>query len=510
MKITENYLRTLYSKIIKNAIIQEKKGRIHLANRCLHASSYLAYNFFLSYNDENADKLIKRLSSYINRCNNYTASNEAKRCVFFDSSNAFNGGLKLQYLKAINAAGWAVLYFTDNDMTSWRQKQLYDFLKNMSNVEIAYVPPRIHGKRKLQYMYDTIINYHPSKLFIHVTPYAPYYMEVCAALPQGITRYLINYTDHSFILGSAYCDYSFIQGNYGGSVSCKWRKMSIETQFLLPFYPNMVKIPFQGLPEVCKEKIIIFSGGNMWKILDEEETFFKLSKELLENIPNSIIVYAGGGQSGVISKLLRKYNIDDRFILLGWRDDIVSLFETCDLYLSTYPAVGGLMSTYACLIGKPILALAKDDNSFKVENVVCTLGNYSISKYSIADVVKEAKKLLRDNDYYNYVIKQLKAVTVTEHWFNSAFKNTIESNKNCGLEIKIDKNAGNLQHCIDNSIAYHNKSKGWIRMVSNNLGLQAVTIDLSLFVPLVQSWYYMNFRFFVKNLLVKMGLYKLI
>lgn len=500
----ERIIRELYHKIVNKAILQEKKNDLHQANRCLQASSYLAYHFYLSYDDKVADKLIQKIASRIKTNDGFQPCKDG-RCVFLDSSSTFNGGLKLQYLKAIIAAGWPVLYLTDNNMASWRYKQLYDFLVDKPNVSIVWVQKNLRGVRKMQFMYNAIVNYHPERLFIHISPDAPYYAEVCASIPKNITRYLINYTDHSFLLGvgANICDYCICQNNLGTSVSNIWRGIDKERLFLLPFYPNMINHPFQGLPDICQGKVIIFSGGNMWKILDENETYFKLCKDLLNNIKNSIILYAGGGQTEVIRKLLQKYDISDKFILIGWRDDIVSLFEKCDLYLSTFPAYGGLMSTYACLLEKPILALSREKSTSKIEDAVCSLGYYSISKLSIKEVVAEAKRMLDDKLYYKEVVEQQKRVTVTEDWFNKTFKECIEKNINCGPEIKIDSTRRILQRNIDDSIAYHTRSKGWIRMIANILGPQAISIDVRLIIPLIQSWFYMDIRHRVKDFLVK-------
>lgn len=479
MKLTEDSLRNLYAKIISHAEKSERKGNIDNANRYLTAASNLSYIFFLSYRDEKADNLLRRISQRITPIENYKKSSNTFRCVFLDSSSVFNGGLTIQYMRAIETAGWDVLYLSSQNMDSARERDLREIISSNSKVKFASIPHSLKGMNRLQYMYDTIVNFNPAHVFIHMSPFAPYFAEVCYALPKEITKYLIDYTDHSFLLGADCADYSFEFREKGVSIARSYRGYKDDQILLLPYYPNMFSSEYVGLPEECNGKKIIFSGGNYWKIMNEDETFFKMSKAILEANPEAVIVYAGVGQEAPVRKLISKYGIEDRFYLLGWRKDINELFERADLYLSTFPAFGGLMGIYAGIKSKPILALKSPNNGNNAETTICILDHYQISKESIEDVVDESVRILRNPDYAREVGERIHKCCVSREWFDEQFKMIVETPHNYVHQVKqVDCEIS--KRSIENAIVYNEKSGIWKKGLSRYLGWLVIYIKPSL------------------------------
>lgn len=74
----------------------------------------------------------------------------------------------------------------------------------------------------------------------------------------------------------------------------------------------------------------------------------------------------------IFREFIRNNGFQRRVFLLGSRRDIHAVFRACDIYMGTYPIGGGLMSQYAAVNGKPILAYASEEcPSAFVETVVC-------------------------------------------------------------------------------------------------------------------------------------------
>lgn len=481
-KLTERYLRKLYSRLLGFAKLSFRMGSIYCANRFLMASSYLAYTFYLKYHDDVAEDLVANIAQKIKKRCQYNITQDKYRCVFLDSSAVFNGGLTIQYMRAIHDAGWNVLYVTGHNMESDSQKDLRKIIASNKKAEIVSVPYKLKGVRWLQYLYDIIVDYQPTNIFLHVSPFAPAYVEVCNALPKKITKFWINYTDHSFFLGSECADYSIEMRNRGCSISHKWRNIDMSRQMLLPFYPNMLDEKFLGLPEACKGRKIVFSGGNYWKVMNEEETYFKICKKILDANPDTIIVYAGIGEVKPVKKMLEKYGIQSRFLLIGWRKDLSALFNKCDVYLSTYPAFGGLMSVYAALKAKPILAYAREEDVNKVESIVCQFSNYTISHNNINDLVAESVHLLTDSNYNKSVGFKIQKCTITKQWFDNTFKEIVDKKCNGELDIVIDEQVRIVQDEINDTIVYHEKSGVWKKSIASFLGLLSIFAGPS-FVP---------------------------
>ena len=484
-ELNEGYLRSLYDYLVYEAENATNLNNVYKANCFLEAAGYLAYTFYLKYKDEKVESLLKTISTHINKKEDYIVSNDNAKCVFIDSLSIFNAGLTIQYIRALNAADMEYLYISSNDINSSIRSRLAEELKNNNKTKIISVPSYIKGQKRLQFIYDTIINYNPSKVFLHIDPIATYFSEVCYALPKNIIKYLINYTDHSFLMGTDNADYSFEFRNYGCSISSLWRGINQDRLLLLPYYSILDTEEYLGLPEVCNGKKIILSGGNYWKIIDKEGTFFRISKSILDKNPDAIIVFAGRGNDDSVKLMLEKFKIQDRFILVGWRKDISELFNRSSLYLSTYPALGGLMSTYAAIKSVPIVAYSQDANH-NVESCVCQLNKISISKSNIEEVCYEATKILNDPKYREEKARELHECVVTSTYFNKIFIESIYYKKNMGPIVDINNDVCISQKSIDSAISYLKESYKWSFVLVQKLGFYSYILEL----PIV--WNYLT------------------
>ena len=97
-----------------------------------------------------------------------------------------------------------------------------------------------------QKLYDKIVNFRPSKLFMHLRPESGFAITVFDALPEEIINYQINLTDHAFWLGCKCLDYIFEFRPYGCTVSQEKRKIDKDKILLLPYYPILNHRDFQG------------------------------------------------------------------------------------------------------------------------------------------------------------------------------------------------------------------------------------------------------------------------
>ena len=419
MKLTQDYIQKLFLRFKEKAMKNLKRGHIDVALRYLKAASYTAYTFYIGFTDSEIESMLKDISLRLRR----TGENVPliNRCVFYDTFSQDAQGLTMQYVDAIIAAGWEMLYVTEFDLNDPRSVRLKKTLDDYPKAKIVSIPRDLKGLAKVQMVYDTIMNYTPGKLFMHIHPSAVEAVAAFYALPQGITKYQINLTDHTYWVGAGCVDYSFEFREYGASLSVGRRGIPRDRMLLMPYYPMMKSMPFEGFPKEVENKVIIFSGASFYKIIDEHDTFFKLNKAILDANPNAVTLFAGGGDISMLNGLIEKYGLQGRFIPIGHRNDVYECFKHSDIYLSTFPYYGALMAQFAAHASLPILAYA-ESTSGRVEEVVCQKHKDEISFMNTDALVGESIRLVNDKIYREQRGQDIRKCVIDKDEFNRVFK----------------------------------------------------------------------------------------
>lgn len=445
-------LLTLYDKlkVVGQRAIEKHNYKFSLD--CISGLSYIAYTFGFRYTDDEVEEMLNKISQQIKRKETPRGAAGPHRCVMIDSLSEYHGGLTVQYLRAIKAAGWDVLYLSDTDLNQRHRAELRKELSTNPRMKVVAVPRLTRGLKRCQFMYDAIIDFNPDSVIVHISPDAAYPAMVCYALPPQIKKFLINYTDHSFLLGTGCVDRSFEFTNYGASISWRYRHIEESNMFMLPYYSFSDDVPFKGLPPIADGKTVIFSGGNYWKITDDQGTFFMLVKRILDVCPNAVVLFAGAGNDIPVKKFIKQYGIDERFVLLGWRNDIAALFDHCDICLSTYPYPGGLMSQFAARAGKPVLAY-DPEMKHRTETLTCQVKQIDISKHNIDDLLSDANRLVADVGYRQARGAEIRSCVLSIDDFNKKFKMAVEKDVPTGIPYVIDRTIGpKTEQFIDDNI----------------------------------------------------------
>ena len=457
--MTKEELLKLYERLKEQSRQAINKGSYDLAITCLFGAGYISYTFGLDYTDDEIESLLNVLSGQI-RIKQPVVNqlHEGHRCVFLDGLSAFRGGLTVQYLRAIKATGWDVLYISDQDLSQKHRAPLVEELKTNPRLSYTSVPKKNRGLQISQFIYDAVMGFGPDNVIVHIPPFDSYIALACYALPSSIKKFMVNYTDHSFLLGTGCMDYSFEFRNYGASISNVYRHFEPNKLLMLPYYAFSEDVlTFQGLPEMCKGKTVFFSGGNFWKIIDDNDTFFIIVKRILDAIPDAVFLLAGRGNEVEVNKAVARQKLDNRFVTLGWRQDISELVNHCDIYVSTYPHGGGLMGQFAARAGKPILAYDPAGNK-EIEHLTCQIKMVDFSFTNMDRLIEEAVRLAADDLYRKEKGEQIKECVLREEQFNELFINAIITCQPTGLPIEID---GSIQKHADEYI------QGTIKSYSN-------------------------------------------
>lgn len=466
MILTQDIVNGLFSKFKAKAHRDFERGRYDNCLQFIKAACHTAYTFYLGFTDKEIESLIQRISERIAK---KTYVGGPTRCVFYDTFSQDSQGLTMQYVDAIIAAGWEILYITEFNLDDPRSVRLKQTLAGYAKAKVQTVPSNKTGLKKVQYIYDAIMEYAPDKLFMHVHPNSVEPVAAFYALPKGITRYQINLTDHTYWVGAGCIDYSFEFRNYGASLSVAHRGLKEEQILMLPYYPMMKETAFEGFPKEAEGKVKIFAGASHYKIIDKEETFFKLNKAILDANPKAITLFAGGGDMQMLDGYIERNGLTGRFIPIGQRNDIFECYKHSDIYLSSFPQFGALMAQLAAHAGLPILAYAYSKSGI-VEEVVCQKHKEDISFTEIDALVAEATKLVNDIDYRKSRGQAMKDCVIGIEEFNNGFKESILEERS-SYPVNIDENVKLHYLNIEDKLKLENRTKGFSGSIFAALGL---------------------------------------
>jgi len=455
MKLTEKYINNLYSKLKRHASKNFSLGNYDDCLQFIKVAAHTAYTFHLGFKDDELEYILQRISSHL-KTRNYQENCQKNRCVFFDSFSLDNRGLTQQYLRAIFNAGWEVLYISNVSFYSKASQGIISELSSSVKSTVVSIPAEVTGLSRSQFIYDRIVEYKPSKLFMHLSPSEVYAVTAFYALPEHIVKYQINLTDHAFWLGVGCLDYSLEFRKYGARLTEECRGISSERILVLPYYPIVNAFDFKGLPALCNGKVVIFSGGAYYKIIDKDNTFFLLIKRILDSNNDVIIIYAGDGDDTPIKKFIEDNGYQDKVLLLGFRSDINEVFKHCDIYLNTFPVGGGLMSQYAAINSKPILNY-DPLNRKEIEGIVCQVDNVEISYSTEDSFIKEAERLIKDERYRVIKGKKTQVCILDEKDFNRIFLVSVNERVS-QISYSGTSHIGNEMK-ISDRIRFHNITK---------------------------------------------------
>lgn len=428
-------------KLSQRDIKQGYAGIKYLAKRALQRgdlSQCLAYikhcatiaqQFNWIYADEELDDILHKMGCKIlSKCPSKFET-DSNRVILYDDFHA-TFILAIQYVDALVKGGKDVLYITCalKDNTN-----AVDYIKKYYPMVRVCVIPKPNDIEFLKELYAEIIDFHPSKILLQLKANTPT-IAVFSNLPTSIDTYIINQADQTFWLGAKYINYVMEFRPFGISVSRQRRGIRPEQQLLIPFYPIIDNNLFLGFPPECTEqgKVLVFSGGDIYKVLDDKMMYWHLVKELLNRYPEVVFLFATKGDNigmQVISDFIRKNHFEGRFIYTKFRPDINEVFAHVDIFMGTCPVCGSLMSQLAARNGKPILQYyypgTPDDET---EQALCFNDKFQISFQDEDAFFAEADKLIKDKAYRIKQGERIRRAMITKDQFNDLVKRSLETN----------------------------------------------------------------------------------
>lgn len=420
----ESELFSKYSYRLKEIIKRNKDNTYETALAAIAAYANLSYYWNQYYSDDEIENIICKLSENLLPFDSYEVIEDNNTVLFYDGFGIDTRGLGAIYAKALTDLGYNVVWVT-NEKSKGNIPTIESILYQ-SNSKIEFINMRDSYVQQINELNKQFQKYKPSKAFFYTTPNDVSAELVFYHYRNIVKRFQINLTDHAFWLGLNAFDYCIEFRDYGAGISRVYRHIPVEKIVLLPYYPWIDKdISFEGFPFDYTAKKILFSGGFLYKTIGGENKYYQIVKRVLTENTDTVFLYAGSGDDSELMKLSSIF--PNRVFHIQERKDIFALIQHIDVYLNTYPMVGGLMMQYAAVAGKPPITLL-DREIEDASGILLNQENAKIEFFSVDDVVSEINHLLNDKEYRNERSEEIKKCVPSQEDFTKNLSDILKEN----------------------------------------------------------------------------------
>lgn len=433
LKLNISDLKTAYVSYKNRAFQEIDRGRYAYALALSYNATNLIQQFSWEYADDDMERILDIVAEHLipEPPKDYVP-NEHRVVVLDDWCTSYV--LVLQYIDALVEAGKEILYITSKDIEASRHKNIIVRISKYPKLTYYVLP---QSKQPLDQwckeVYNKIMSFAPSKLVAHIGPYSQF-LPILARLPKWIDRYRSNLDDQCFWLGKSVFDYVLEFRPFGVAVSRERRGIKPEQQLYVPFYPLKDGNPFGGFPELPKDSVVLFSGGDFYKTLDPKYTYWNLVKRVLQENPKAVLLFATKNglrtQQEFLERFVKENHLEKQFYFIGFRPDINEVFAHADIFLGTCPVCGSLTSQLAAMNHTAILQYYLPNTDDDETEQALNYNNPDLQlSFSDEDAfLAEAKRLIDDKDYRKQKAELAYEATIKPEQFNKVFMDAITTN----------------------------------------------------------------------------------
>lgn len=374
-----------------NKLINEKK--YNLALQTIGFAANVMYEYNQKYSDIELEKYLGDICEKVIVNNNITKIGNHKIVLFYDGFGFDFRGLAFIYLSALAELGFKIYYLVNKD----RMDEIPN-IKELIDCHQGRICTLIKNETidRIQQIIDISLGSNAGVFFFYSHPSDASGAAAFNCLNNCGTRFQINLTDHAFWLGINAFDYCIEFRKYGALISNEYRGIKKEKLIILPYHPVMKDSgKFCGFPfHKQEDDVVVFSGGALYKTIGENDAYYKIVRKMLEKNKNVKFWYAGFGNHEKIDKLAIEY--PGRVFFTSERKDLMQIMKHIDVYINTYPIVGGLMTQYAAIAG--VIPLTLDRKEYNRGLLQWDTEKYAYF-HKAEDLLEEFDKLCRNKIY---------------------------------------------------------------------------------------------------------------
>lgn len=416
--IDKKYVQNLLKKIKKGIDKEIKACHLEMALELISSCANVLYNTNIYYVDEDLESALKEIVAQLSLP--LVSEQKENVVLFYDGFGVDDRGLASIYIKALLQMK-DLIYVTSishkDQITTLRA------LIEANGGRVIFIDNNTNNYiEQIRALNRIVVEENPKAFFFYALPNDVVASTVMNTQEGRLLRYQINLTDHAFWLGSRCIDKCIEFRDYGASISQKYRRIPEEKIVKLPFYPELhQEREFQGFPfEIKESQKVIFSGGNLYKTLGDDNKYYHIVEHILDSYEDVIFWYAGFGDDSELQKILKKY--PGRAFYTTERKDLYQVIKNSRLYLSTYPIAGGLMYQYAACAGRVPVTLYHDECN---DGTLLNQEKIGIEFYDTNELYTEIEKLLYDDAYFRTREKEMLEAVISEETFVENLKSIL-------------------------------------------------------------------------------------
>ena len=398
-KLSKSFLEKEYKYSKKKAFYCFIKNQFEECLCYIKFCGRIAWEYPILFNfcDNELEDLLCKVKDELNLSHEYNQNQHKKKVIFYNSQLIDSGALTEQYLHYFMENNYQVLFIVPDIKNTEKGQNILHTIRNHENIEL-FIPDVSKDINKIEVIDSIVRQFGATNSFLHFVPNDVVGFTVFSDL-TFLKKYYIVHNDHTFWFGKNCSDFFLEFRNFGCRVSVQRRLIDYKKIYSLPYYPIIQKTEFHGFPFDPKQKIIGFSGANLYKYyLDPELKFFYAIKELLLRNNDFVFCLAGFGDSTIVEKFIKVNELQDRFFFLGRRNDFYSLVGNIDILFESYPLKGGLTVLYAVENQKAITGIANNKTASGCIEDFFGLNNYEQAQ-NFNDFIKEADLLIKDKEF---------------------------------------------------------------------------------------------------------------
>lgn len=410
---------SVVSNKLRRIISDSRDRNNELCLQAISAYASLLYHYNQTYTDEFLEDQMAYFAELYKQTNVVYRKTRGV-VLFYDGFGLDTRGLCFIYIKALVGLGYTVVYLTVSNAI-YKQPTLHRIAGE--SIIWRYYDPFSDFDQQIKVIQSIIFEYQPEYLLLYTKPDDVAGIVAIQGVEDLVTRFMIDLTDHAYWLGVNACDYYIEFRDYGGIVANKERGISHDKLIKLPYYPVIDKtVPFEGFPFDVTNRKVMFSGGALYKTIDDQLTYYRIVDGILGRNADVVFLYAGIGDPRHIYALQEKY--PERVYFIAERKDLYQVLKHADIYLNTYPLLGGLMTQYAIMAGCFPFTLAHGNRE---EGIL--LNEKELYYHDIDIMMADMDQGLRDREFLSDRVRTLRDGIISEKEFEEGLRTVLEDKK---------------------------------------------------------------------------------